>query len=107
MFTHSVEIINRNHWRSLKMEIYGHLERSSLLQNGQKGSQRVWRNQRPVVNRQDHFEELQKGKEKSSHRIYRLQENVRDGAHSWLKETLKTVRVADNICRLLGQNMCN
>ena len=27
--------------------------------------------------------------------------------HSWLKETLKIVGVADNIHRLLGQSMCN
>ena len=27
--------------------------------------------------------------------------------HSWLKETLKMVGVADNICRLLGQSIRN
>ena len=58
-------------------EIYGHLKRSRLLQNEQKGCCRVSRgtkNQLLIDKRN-----CRKGKEKSSHRIYRLQENVRHG----------------------------
>ena len=69
-------------------------------------SRKIYSNQISIVSRQDHFEELKKGKEKPSHWIYRLQESVWHGAYSWLKETLKMVVVADNICRL-GQSMCN
>ena len=55
-------------------EIYGHLKRSSLLQNEQNVHRRVSRGTKEQLyfeelQRQDNFEELQRGKEKSSHGI--------------------------------------
>ena len=97
-------------WRFLTRiigdEIYGYLERSTLLQKEQKCCRRGSRGTKePFVNRQDHFEELQKGKEKYSHQIYGLQEVYDIVPHPLLKKTLKTVRVASNIRPLLGQSM--
>ena len=97
-------------WRFLTRiigdEIYGYLERSTLLQKEQKCCPRGSRRTKDsFVNRQDHFEELQKGKEKSRHQIYGLQELYDIVPHSLLKKTLKTVRVASNIRRLLDQSM--
>ena len=51
--------------------------------------QRVLRDQRPVINRPDHFEELHKGKEESSHQIYTLQESVQHGAPFLVKKDTK------------------
>ena len=67
-------------------EISGHLERSSLLQNKQKGCRRGSSGVKLLT---DKTMELQQGKEKSSLRISISQESIRHGAPFLVKRDTK------------------
>ena len=90
------------------MEIYGHLERSSLLQNGQKGYRKGSGGTKDqLLIDKIILRNCRKAKRNLAIGFIGYKKTYEVVPHSWLKETLKMVRVADNICRLLGQSMCN
>ena len=88
-------------------EIYSHLERSSLLQNEQKGCYRGSRgNKDQLLIDKTILRNCRKVKKNLATRFIDYKKAYFMVPHSWSKETLKMVGVAD-IPRLLGQNTCN
>ena len=89
-------------------EVYGHLGRSSLLQNEQKGCRRGSRGTKDqLLIDKTILRNCGKAKRNLSIGFIDYKKAYDIMPHSWLKETLKMVGVADNIHRLLGQSMCN
>ena len=89
-------------------EIYSHLEKSSLLQNEQKGCHRRSRRTKDLLlTEKIIFRNCRKAKRNLAIRFIDYRKAYDMVPHSWLKETLKMVGVADNICRLLGQSIRN
>ena len=88
-------------------KIYGLSQRNSLLQNEQKGCHREFREIKDqLLLNKTILRYCRKTKRNLALEfIDYKKENMMP--HSWLKEKLKIVGVAGNICRLLSQSMCN
>ena len=89
-------------------EIYGHLERSSLLQNEQKGCHRGSRGTKDqLLIENTILRNCRKAKRNLAIGLIDYKKAYDMRPHSSLKETLKMVGVAENIRRLLDQRMSN
>ena len=88
--------------------IYSHLERSILLQNEQKGyHRRSRRTKDQLLVDKTILRNCRKAKRNLVIGFIDHRKAYGMVPHSWLKETLKMVGVADNICQLLSHSMRN
>ena len=89
-------------------EIYGHLERSGLLQNEKKGCRRGSRGTKDqLLIDKTILRNCRKAKRNLAIGFIDYKKAYDMVPYSWLKETLKMVGVANNTRRLLGRSMCN
>ena len=89
-------------------KIYSHLERSILLQNEQKGyHRRSRRTKDQLLIDKTILTNCRMAKRNLAIEFIDYRKAYDMMPHSWLKETLKMVAVADNICRLLSHSTRN